>query len=164
MQIKLYTLPVFGSERIEEEMNRFLRGHRILQVERHFCPDSGGYWAILIEYVDGDPIAEAPPANRRERKDFTEGLTEEEKMRFERYKAIRKELANQNSMPAYLIFTNEELALLAKMPELREDNTRQVKGIAPQRLRDYVRYFYSETDGETGGQPHAEDSESGQPA
>ena len=69
MQIKLYTIPVFGSEKIEEEMNRFLRGHRILQLERHFCADNGGYWAIMIEYVDGDPVAEAPPASRRERKD-----------------------------------------------------------------------------------------------
>ena len=60
MQIKLYTIPVFGSETIEEELNRFLRGHRILQLERHFCADNGGYWAILIEYVDGDPVAEAP--------------------------------------------------------------------------------------------------------
>ena len=60
MQIKLYTIPVFDSEAIEEELNRFLRGHRILQLERHFCADNGGYWAIMIEYVDGDPVAEAP--------------------------------------------------------------------------------------------------------
>ncbi len=88
MQIKLYTIPVFGSEKTEEKLNRFLRGHRILQLERHFCSDNGGYWAIMIEYVDGDPVAEAPPASRRERKDFTEGLTEEEKPRFDFYKGI----------------------------------------------------------------------------
>lgn len=79
MQIKLFTIPAFGSEAIEEELKRFLRGHRILQLERHFCADNGGYWAIMVEYVDGDPRAEVPPASRRERKDFTEGLTDEEK-------------------------------------------------------------------------------------
>ena len=51
MQIKTFVLPVLSHEPIEEELNRFLRGHRVLQVERHFCPDSGGYWAILVEYV-----------------------------------------------------------------------------------------------------------------
>lgn len=65
MQIKLFTIPVFGSDSIEEEMNRFLRGHRILQLERHFCADNGGYWAILVEYVDGDPLAEADTADFR---------------------------------------------------------------------------------------------------
>ena len=56
MQIKTFVLPVLSSECSEEELNRFLRGHRVLQVERHFCPDSGGYWAILVEYVDSAPV------------------------------------------------------------------------------------------------------------
>lgn len=164
MQIKLYTVPVFDSEKIEEELNRFLRGHRILQLERHFCADNGGYWAIMIEYVDGDPVAEAPPASRRERKDFTEGLTEEEKLRFEYYKKVRKQLSDKNSIPAYLVFTNEELALLAKIPELSEDTTRNVKGIAPQRLKDYIRYFYTVEDAEASRETDSENSQSGEPA
>ena len=53
MQIKIFTLPVFSSERSEEDFNRFLRSHRILQVDRHFCPDNGGYWTFLVEYMDG---------------------------------------------------------------------------------------------------------------
>ena len=164
MQIKLFTIPVFGSDSIEEEMNRFLRGHRILQLERHFCADNGGYWAILIEYVDGDPLAEVPPASRRERKDFSEGMTEEEKLRFGHFKAIRKQLADQKSIPAYLVFTNEELALLARVPELCEDTVKGIKGIAPQRLKDYVHYFYVVSDGEASGQSDAEDSQSGESA
>lgn len=164
MQIKLYTIPVFGSEKIEEELNRFLRGHRILQLERHFCADNGGYWAIMIEYVDGDPVAEAPPANRRERKDATEGLTDEEKQRFEYYKKVRKQLADQNSIPAYLVFTNEELALLAKMPELSEETTKHIKGIGSQRLKDYIHYFYTVQDAEESGAVDAENSQSGESA
>lgn len=77
MQIKIFTLPVFGSEHLEEEQNRFLSSNRILQLERHFCSDSGGYWAVMVEYVLGDPSAENPPASRLERKDFSEGLSEE---------------------------------------------------------------------------------------
>ena len=36
MQIKLFTMPVFGGEQVEEELNKFLRSHRVLQLERHF--------------------------------------------------------------------------------------------------------------------------------
>ena len=57
MQFKIFTLPVFDSERNEEEMNKFLRSHRIVQSERHFCSENGGYWTILVEFVDGEPMA-----------------------------------------------------------------------------------------------------------
>lgn len=79
MQIKLFTMPVFGGEAVEEELNKFLRSHRILQLERHFVAEQGGYWAMLAEYSGSDPTAEAPPQGRRERKDPSEGMTDAEK-------------------------------------------------------------------------------------
>ena len=65
MQLKTFMLPSHGDSLSEEGLNRFLRSHRILQVERHFCAEGGGYWALLVEYADGDPTAEAPPAQRQ---------------------------------------------------------------------------------------------------
>ena len=150
-------LPSHGDQQTEEELNRFLRSHRVLQVERHFCADNGGYWALLVEYVDGDPVAEAPPAQRRERKDFSEGLSDDEKQRYESYKTVRRELAQQHSIPAYLVFTNEELAILARLPELSDETIRGIKGVAPQRLTDYVRFFYSVSHAETSGELDAPD-------
>jgi len=47
MQIRTFMLPSHGDLQAEEELNRFLRSHRVLQVERHFCADNGGYWALL---------------------------------------------------------------------------------------------------------------------
>ena len=135
MQIKIFTLPIYSSERSEDELNKFLRSHRILQTERHFCPENGGYWTILVEYLDGDPTAEVPPAMRHDRKDFSKELDDESLKRYERYKAIRRELAKQKNIPAYLIFTNEELAILAKMPALDEETAKHIKGIAPSRLK-----------------------------
>lgn len=153
-------LPAHGDPLTEEELNRFLRSHRILQVERRFCEEHGGYWALLVEYADGDPTAEAPPAMRRDRKDFSESLSAEEKQRYESYKTIRKELAQQHSIPAYLVFTNEELAILARLSDLNEETIRGVKGIAPQRMRDYIHFFYTARHAETSGEPDAPDSES----
>ena len=153
-------LPSHGDALTDEELNRFLRSHRVLQVERHFCADNGGYWAMLVEYVEGDPTAEAPPAQRRERKDFSESLSEEEKQRYESYKTVRRELAQQHSIPAYLVFTNEELAILSRLPELTDETVRGIKGIAPQRLKDYVRFFYTVSHAEASGGTDAPDSQS----
>lgn len=153
-------LPSHGDSLSEEGLNRFLRSHRILQVERHFCAEGGGYWALLVEYADGDPTAEAPPAQRRECKDFSEGLNDEEKQRYEVFKSIRREMAQQQGIPAYLVFTNEELAILARQPELNSESVRGIKGIAPQRLKDYVHFFFNESHAETSGQLDATDSQS----
>lgn len=138
MQIKIFTLPVYSSERSEDELNIFLRSHRVLQTERHFCPDNGGYWTILVEYLEGNPVAEAPPAFRKDRKDYAQELNDEETKRYEHFKQIRRELATQRSIPAYLIFTNEELAILARMENLSEETAKHVKGIAPSRLKDNI--------------------------
>lgn len=173
MQIKLFTMPVFGGEAVEEELNKFLRSHRILQLERHFVTEQGGYWAMLVEYSGGDPVAEAPPQGRRERKDPSEGMTDDEKERYSRMRDIRKEVAARLAVPPYLVFTNEELGILARLPGLTEETVKGVKGIAPQRLKDYIGYFYGMTEetpqndeshDEASGQPDAPDSIDGKPA
>ena len=157
-------LPIQGDQQTEEELNRFLRSHRILQVERHFCSENGGYWALMVEYVDGDPTAEAPPTQRRERKDFSEGLTDEEKQRYENYKVVRRELAQQHNIPAYLVFTNEELSILSRLSQLNDETVRGVKGIAPQRLKDYVRFFYDVSHAEASGELDVANSQPGESA
>lgn len=145
MQIKTFSVPVFGNSAIEEEVNRFLRGHRILQVERHFCPDNGGYWAIFIEFADYAP--DSAPANRKDKADATKDLNGDEKQRFEYFRKVRREIAQQKSIPAYMVFTDAELAILAKVPELWEDTAKSIKGIAPSRLNEYVSNFYVAKDG-----------------
>ena len=165
MQIKLFTMPTFGGEAVEEELNKFLRSHRVLQVERHFCAEQGGYWAMLVEYADVDPLAEAPPAGRRDRKDPSTGMADDVKERYNLYRDVRKEIALQKSIPPYLVFTNDELAVLASLPVVNEETVKGLKGIAPQRMKDYIWKFYNLTaNAETGGGLDAQDSESGEPA
>ena len=165
MQVKTFIVPVLSSERSEEDLNRFLRSHRVLQMDRHFCAENGGYWAVLVEYVDGDPSTAAPLAHRHDKQPDAIGeLSEEERNRYERFKQIRKQQATKNAIPAYLIFTNEELATLARVPVLNAETVKGVKGIAPSRLKAYVEHFYAVTDAETCGQPDAANSLPGESA
>ena len=165
MQIKLFTMPTFGGDEVEAEVNKFLRSHRVLQLERHFVSDQGGYWALLVEYTGGDPIAEAPPQGRRERKDPAADLSDEEKERFSLYRDVRKEIAQQRAIPPYLVFTNEELAILARLPAVNDETVKGIKGIGPQRLKDYVTYFYNlDIHAKESRTANAADSESGESA
>lgn len=114
MQVKTFVLPVLSSDSSEDELNKFLRSHRVLQIERHFCSENGGYWAVLVEYVDGDPTDSVPPAHRRDRQDPSQGLSEEERKRYDNFKQVRRRLATENAMPAYLIFTNERTGYISR--------------------------------------------------
>lgn len=38
---------------MEEEVNLFLRQHKLMTVDRYFNSDGGGYWAIFITYQEG---------------------------------------------------------------------------------------------------------------
>ena len=163
MQIKVFTIPLSNAEQSEAEVNAFIRGHRVLQIDRHFASEGGGYWTLFVEYMEGDPSDKVPPANRRDHRDAATSLTEDQKARNERMKAIRRTIATQESLPAYLVFTNEELALLAQLPAVNEETTKHVKGIAPKRLGDFTQYFYGTYDGEKGGESDGTDSGQGEP-
>ncbi len=151
MQIKTFTISSSNAERCESEVNLFLRSHRILRVERHFVEHDSS-WAMLVEYQDEQPDAESPVPKRRNKKDVTEGMSDDVRQRYERLRKIRSELSMQRSVPVYIIFTNDELALLANEPELNEDTVKRIKGIAPSRLKDSVQYFFDKpADDEASG-------------
>ena len=161
MQIKVFTLPVVGAQQVEEDINRFLRSHRVLQLERHFCPDNGGYWTFLVEYMDGEP--DAMPAHRKDKSNPTEGLNDEEKTRFDKMRSIRRQLAEQRGLPAYTIFTDKELAQLARVENLSGTSHAELKGIAPSRLQENLKFFTETENGQTGWQLDGADSRQGEP-
>lgn len=149
-------IPVVSSSEAEEELNKFLRSHRVLETEQQFVSEKG-YWAISVMYADQDPFAEAPPGHRKEKTDFTVSMSEEEKGRYEMFKAIRRRLATERRVPAYLIFTNEELAILSRIPKLDDHTAKNIKGIAPSRLKDNIAYFFASSHDEKGGVSDASD-------
>lgn len=63
MQYKKFILPLADDGAQEAELNRFLRGHRVLKVDQHFV-ESDGLWALLVCYLDGEQRDAAPPARR----------------------------------------------------------------------------------------------------
>lgn len=53
MQIKIFTIPVMGGERMNEEMNLFLRQKKILQTESKLV-EAGleSFWCFCIRYLE----------------------------------------------------------------------------------------------------------------
>ena len=66
MQYKFFVVPVDASEQVEEDLNKFLRSHRVLKTEQHFISEKG-YWVMAVEYLDQNPIAEDLPSIAKRR-------------------------------------------------------------------------------------------------
>lgn len=158
MQLKSFILPIADAVRHEEELNRFLRGHRVLQVNRSFCSENGGYWAVLVEYMEGDASGEVDPVSRNGKKrDVLEDLTENEKNVYYQLVEIRRKVAHEKDMPAYMIFSNAELAVLARQPNLSLELQKGIKGVSTKHLTDYLPYFIPTLEDETSGILNGED-------
>jgi superfamily II DNA helicase RecQ len=64
---------------------------------------------------------------------------------------IRKRLAAEESLPAYAIFTDEELANLAKIEDLTLAKMKSVKGIGEKKIEKYGRSFLTESHDKKSG-------------
>ncbi len=61
--------------------------------------------------------------------------------RFTALREIRKKIAKDDAVPAYVVFTDEELSELAKLELLTEASMKSVKGIGEQKIEKYGRFF-----------------------
>jgi superfamily II DNA helicase RecQ len=152
MQVKIYTIPLFGGDWIVEEMNTFLRGQKILQVESKPMNDGkNSSWTFCIRYLAND-VAKSPnvPFRYSEQKiDYQATLDPASAARFGAYRQIRRDLCKKEGIPAYTIFTDEQLSQLAQMEALTLAQMKTVKGIGAKTVEKFGTHFLTKTPNET---------------
>ncbi|MCP5535557.1 MAG: hypothetical protein H7A51_04885 [Akkermansiaceae bacterium] len=53
MQYEVFTIPAGGGEETEE-LNKFLRSHRVVSVDKHLVTEGGQpRWVFCVEYLEG---------------------------------------------------------------------------------------------------------------
>lgn len=144
MQIKVFVLPVAASLAQEEEVNKFLRSHRVLTIDRHFSSESGGYWTLLVSYQENGSPEDPSPVSRSGKKDYREVLNDAQFALFARMRDIRRDIAKQENVPAYAVFTDEELSQIVQLPELTVEAIKGIKGVG-KRAEKYGILFVGES-------------------
>jgi superfamily II DNA helicase RecQ len=159
MQIRIFTIPSADSGALQDEMNAFLAGHRVLEIEQKFFQnENGGYWSFCVRYITGGAPPSAGSGYSGRKVDYREILNDRDFAVFSRLRAIRKELAAADGSPAYVVFTDEELAHIARLPEITERTIQSVQGIGEKKAAKYgkplVEKYNSQTAaGEEGAKP-----------
>src|SRR5262249_3454641 len=118
MAYRFIQVPVRDSGAAEEELNRFLRGHRVLSVDRRWG-DLGAeaYWRCCVEYLEtaGSSGSSARPSGEpRGKVDYREVLNPELFAAFVKLRALRQAISKEEAVPVYVIFTNEQLAAMVQ--------------------------------------------------
>ncbi|WP_158247319.1 HRDC domain-containing protein [Geothermobacter hydrogeniphilus] len=140
MQYHFFRISAVTPGETAEEFNRFLRSHRVLNVNREFVSQGeNSFWALAVEYLPGEATVKSPrSANRRNRVDYKELLPPDAFQLFVLLREWRKQTAEQEGVPVYTIFTNEQLAEMAQRGCASKDELQTIDGIGQGRLEKYA--------------------------
>ena len=89
-------------------MNSFIRGHRVLTVQRELV-NSGqtSCWCCCVEYIEGAKPIENTKNNTKEKIDYRNILNDDDFGKFRILRECRKQLAPEEAIPAYAVFLDD---------------------------------------------------------
>ncbi len=160
MAFKFFTVPMQGMAGAEAELNAFLRSHKILSVDRRWV-DQGpsSFWSLCIDYLENNASGYSGDrsGNSKGKIDYKEVLRPEEFTIYAKLRDLRKEIAQQEAVPVYTIFTNEQLAKMVQTRVHDQAELAKIDGVGGARLEKYgarvielLALAWKKTD-ETGG-------------
>ena len=139
-QFSSFFISPFGEMGACDELNLFLRSHRIVNVEKRLVDgERGTGWLFLVEY-GAEVKTQSPSAPRI---DYRDVLNEQEYALFDRLRELRKDIAEKQGVPVYAVFTNEQLAGMVKTPPLALKDILALSGVGDARVKQYGEAFLS---------------------
>jgi superfamily II DNA helicase RecQ len=139
MRIKIFNIPAFAYEDAAVELNRFLASHRILGIDRQFVQDSvNSAWCFCVSYQEA---AERAAPMKRGKVDYKEQLSERDFILYSRLRDLRKRLAEQQGIPVYALFTNEQMAIMVLQQVSTCTQLQEIDGVGEARVKKYGQAF-----------------------
>ena len=88
-------------------------------------------------------------------------LDKETFTKFSKLREVRKKIAIENAVSAYIVFTDAELAEIAKMQEITIKKLKTIKGVGDKKAEKYGKQLienYNQTSNEASKQPNTENN------
>ena len=125
----------------QEDLNDFLRKeNKIITKTKEFYQ---GIWYFTIEYIPSSYTPAKPDSVKKgkEIKDYAEILPPEQFKIYSKLRDCRSVLAQERSCPVYVIFTNEQLAELARGKDITTEALKNLKGFGEGKFNQYAARF-----------------------
>lgn len=141
MKVRCFTIPVQDSQDAIEELNLFLGSHRVSTVDHQFVSDGqNSLWAVWVSFTESQ-VRGKGTSKRREGVDYREVLSPEEFAIYCRLRELRKELSERDDVPAYTVFTNEQLAEMVRQGVRSVAALGRISGVGQGRIEKYAKSF-----------------------
>ena len=135
LHYKFFSIPVNTSTDIEQEMNEFIKNHKIASIKKEFVNNQENTcWFFLIEYFEEIHDKDKKSGkNIKNAIDYREVLSPEIFTRYAKIREWRKQEAAKTAVQLYTILTNEQMAQIAEKKIITIDELKKVSGIGDQR-------------------------------
>ena len=138
-QYSIFFVSPFGEGTACDELNKFLKSNRIINVEKRLIDgERGTGWLFLVEYGNDN---KSTTQNSSQKIDYREILNEQEYSLFDKLRQVRKELAEKQGIPVYAIFTNEHLSGMVKKHPASLKDIGSLPGVGESRVKQYGSRF-----------------------
>ncbi len=145
MQIRIFNIPITDNGEMQAEMrcieltemNRFLTSNRVLEIEQRFYQNGqSAFWSFCVRYLNSN-TGSFQQQSSKQKVDYKELLNENEFAIFSKLRECRKTIAANDAVPAYAVFTDEELAGIARLPVLEVGKLISITGIGDKKVEKY---------------------------
>ena len=128
-------IPALAGGEAAADLNRFIASKRVVQVDRELVQaGAGSFWAVCVTWIDGAP---APKTGGAPRVDYRKVLTDAQFRVFSALRDRRKALAEADGVPAYQVFTNEQLAEIVRRQPTSVSELGAIAGVGEKRIEKY---------------------------
>ena len=121
-----------------EELNKFLKSHRILSISTVFNQLDGS-WSFCIEYIPDESFLKDKEKHFG-RIDYREKLSAEDFAKFRALRDTRKALSEELNVPAYVIFVDTDLLLLLDK-DITKEALKEISGFGEKKFEKYGQRF-----------------------
>ncbi|MCX7097074.1 MAG: HRDC domain-containing protein [Methylococcales bacterium] len=141
MKYRFFNINAQNPESGQEDLNTHCVQHRIVAVEKQFVAQGdNSFWSICVTSLDSAEKPN-PTSNKRAAIDYREILNEQDFAMYAELRNLRKTLAEQEGVPAYALFTNEQLAEMVTRRTLTQSELAGIEGVGKARLEKYGATF-----------------------
>jgi superfamily II DNA helicase RecQ len=148
-QFRTFFISPFGEAGVCDELNKFLSSNRIVDVEKRLIDgERGTGWLFLVEYGNENKTLQTSTSSSRI--DYREILNEQEFALYDKLRQLRKSISDEQKVPPYVVFNNEQLASMVKSPPASVKDIAKLPGVGEAKVKQYgarfLRFFAEQTE------------------
>jgi superfamily II DNA helicase RecQ len=151
MALHFFRVLVSDGVQEQEALNQFLAQNHVVDIEKEFVSDGlKSHWAVCVTVartsvssINNNPASQKSSDRKRSSIDYKEVLSPSDFEVYAALRELRKQVAKDEGVPAYVIFTNAQLASMVTEKVSSKQALASINGIGEARVDKHAETFVS---------------------